>query len=48
MTQFIFDCLDLVFFPLTSTNDIVLIPLFLMVFVFIVRMFYSLIHVGAR
>ena len=48
MIDFIRDCLDIVFFPMFSTNEIVLIPFFLLVVVFVIRLFYKLIHLGAK
>lgn len=48
MTDFIIKCLDLVFFPISSTSELVLIPFYLLVFVFVVRLFYNLMHIGTR
>lgn len=48
MTEFVLSCLDLVFFPITSSNMIVLVPFYLMVVSWVIGSVYSLMHIGTR
>ena len=48
MIDFIYNCLDFVFFPMTSTSELVLIPFFLLVVVLVIRLFSNLLHIGGR
>lgn len=48
MTDFVLSCLELVFFPINSTNMLILVPFYLMVISFIVGLVYRLMHIGTR
>lgn len=48
MTEFVLSCLDFVFFPLFTDNYLIIVPFMLLVVVFIIRLFYNLMHIGTR